>query len=239
MDFSEFTIPSPQKDELLLSYLNRLASITEEKGKGHPLAWRALKSFLAFLRTYYTSEEITFIEHIFPQKMDFKENTIIRKVHEEVYPISQEMASELLLELVNACLDGRPNAQHTVAECLGFCWLCLTASRLRLPITIESLIAIKRIALRKGRYPTIEIPTLFGNRKIRVSRRLADFLDALSKTPSKNPRDTILQKPLRSLTRAFEKALQKTTFCVEFGNFTFVTLLSPPHQAGRHRYQPK
>jgi hypothetical protein len=238
-DFSEKHLDKPKEQERLIDYLIRLSQGVEAHGWGTKAHERALRSFLHFLRQEYPQKEIGFIEHIFPQKIELRNGSIIRKVQKEVYAISQGMATEILIELAKGCLIGRPNAQHTVAECLGLCWLCLTASRLRLPVFVESLADIKLTALRKGRYPTIEIPTLFGNRKIRISKRMANFLDALSKIPPNQPRETILQKPFRSLRRAFDEALQKTSFNDQLGNITFVTLLSPPHPLGQRRYQPK
>ncbi len=238
-DFSEKHLPKPKDQERLIDYLIKLSQGVEASGWGTRTHNKALRSFLHFLRQGYPQKEIGFIEHIFPQKIELRNGAIIRKVPNEVYAISQEMAAEIVIILSKICLDGRANAQHTAAECLGLCWLCLTASRLRLPVFVESLANIKLKALRKGRYPTIEIPTLFGNRKIRISKLIANFLDALSKIPPNTPRETILQKPFRSLRRAFDEALQETTFNDQLGNITFVTLLSPPHPLGQRRYQPK
>lgn len=84
-----------------------------------------------------------------------------------------------------------------------------------------------------GPFPLLKVPTLFGKRTIRISERMAKFLIAIAKIPSKSPRKTILQTPLRSLNRALDRALEKVK---TDGNVTFVTFLSHPHHFGNYRY---
>ena len=171
--------------------------------------------------------------------MDIKHGRIIRIITPEVPSIPEETAAEIIIELARRCRFGRRNAQLTAAESLGLCWLCLTSSRLRLPIYLETLRAIKTTSLHlDGEFPILLVPTFFGDRSIRISHRLAKFLRALSLIPSKKPRETVLQSPHRSLTRTFDAALRKIEPNPEFGNITYVSLLSPPC-FGSHRYQPK
>lgn len=239
-DFENFELETPHEGEILRDYILRMAALVETEGKGARLEWRALKSFLAYMRNI-ASEEIAFIEQIFPKKMDVCFGRIIRKINPEVYPIPQEIACDLLCELGKMATKGRPNSQLSALESLGLCWLCLTTSRLRLPTYLEMVERIKPSAICfKGEYPTLDVPTLFGGRKIRISVRVANFLIAISKIPSKKPRETILQSPRRSLTRALDRAIQNCAINPEFGNITFVTLLSTPHIFGKdHRYIPK
>lgn len=61
VDFNKFQIPRPDKEELLIDYVILLARLTEDCGLGHRLEWRALKSFLDFIRESYPVEEIAFI----------------------------------------------------------------------------------------------------------------------------------------------------------------------------------
>lgn len=142
-------------------------------------------------------ERIAFIEQIFPQKMGFCGDKIIRKIAPEVYPIPYEIAARIILELARQCRFSRTNAQLAAAESLGLCWLCLNASRLRLPIHLESIYAIesKSIQLDSDR-PILNVPTLFGDRPVQISTRVAKYLYLI---PSKEPRKTILQSPIRSL----------------------------------------
>ena len=65
-----FAIQAPHEGETLSTFIVRLARSIEDTGEGHRLQWRALKSFLDFIRNTYTTEQVAFIEHIFPKKMD-------------------------------------------------------------------------------------------------------------------------------------------------------------------------
>lgn len=235
-DAAEFRIPLPKQGETLIDFIMRLAHLVEESGKGDRLGWRALKSFLDFVRKKHPVEEVAFIEHIFPKKMRVFHSRIIRLISPETYPIPEETAANILIELARRCRTGRPDTQLMAAECLGLCWVCLTASRLRLPVHLEVVQKIKPIALQSG--PILQVPTWFGDRPVKISHRIAKFLNALADLPSKTPRKTILQRPLRSLNRAFENILQTVSPNPEYGNITIASLLSQPHIFGDHRYQP-
>lgn len=238
-DFEQFELEIPHKGEILSDYIHRMAALVENEGKGARLEWRALKCFLAYLRNI-TSEEIAFIEQIFPKKMGFSGDRIIRKIAPEVFPISQEITCDLLCELGNIAMNGRPNSRLSALEALGLCWLCLTTSRLRLPTQLEIVESIKPEAIFDGECPSLHAPTLFGARPIRISIRVAKYLSELSKIPSELPRETIIQSPRRSLARTLDRAIQNCKINPDLGNITFVTMLSTPHIFGRHyRYIPK
>lgn len=237
--FEDFEFEKPRRGESLIDFILRMAKAVEKEGPSARLEWRAFKSFLGYLRNI-SLDEIAFIEQIFPQKMDIKYGRIIRKIAPEVYSIPQETAVEILMELARKCQSGRRDAQLTAAESLGLCWLCLTASRLRLPIYLKTLQSIKATALQlDGKFPTLLIPTFFGDRPIRISSRVAQFLKALALIPSKKPRETILQRSSRRLNQTLESVLKKVSPNSEFGNITYVSFLSPPHHFDPHRYQPK
>ena len=237
--FEDFEFEKPRKGESLISFILRMSKIVEEEGPCARLEWRALKSFLAYLRNI-AMNEIAFIEQIFPQKMDVMHGRILRKIAPEVPSIPEEMAGTILTGLAHKCRFGPRNAHLTAAESLGLSWLCLTASRLRLPIHLKILKGIKITSLRlDGEFPTLLIPTFFGDRCIRISNRVAQFLHALSLIPSIKPRETILQSPFRSLTRTFAGVVEDMAPNPAFGNITYVSLLSPPHYFGNQRYQPK
>jgi len=240
VDFKEFELEKPKKNEILYHYITRMAALVESEGKGARLQWRALKSFLAYMKNI-APEEIAFIEQIFPKKMDLQFGKIIRKIPAEVYPISQEVAGDILRELARLALKGRANSRQSAIESLGLCWMCLTASRLRLPTYLEMIEKIKVSAINiKGKYPFIHIPTLFGPRKVRISKRVAHFLLAISRLPSKTPRETILLSPKRSLTRTLERAIENCALPKGLGNITYLTLLSSPHHFGKYqRYKLK
>ncbi len=240
VDFNEFQIPRPQKDELLIYFVIRLARWVEDGGKGHRLEWRALRSFLGFIRESYQIEEVAFIEQIFPQKMDMHFGKIIRIIPAEAYPIPEKTASDILIELAQRCRNHRRlDARLTAAECLGLCWLCITTSRLRLPTHVEMIQKIEPAAIQTGLdLPILQVPTWFGNRPVEISHLVSRFLNVLSEIPSKQSRKTILQRPLRSLTRMFEEALESVSPNPEYGNITYLSLLNQPHIFGDCRYQP-
>ncbi len=234
-----FKFYSPLKNETLEEFLKRMAIKIAKEGFGEPWRRRKFKNFLDYFRNLI-SEEHAFIEHIFPYKMDIFHGMVIRKVAPEVFAIPVETASSILIDLANQIHYGRPNVQYTAAESLGLCWICLTASRLRLPVHLEMLHKFKTTSLHiKEKRPQLSIPTLFGDRKIQISSRVAQYLQTLSQISSKKQRLTILQRPLRSLTRCLASTIKKLPIPSDFGNITYVSLMSSPHHAGLHRYQPK
>lgn len=248
-EFPAFDVEPAIKDEILYNYLQRIAILIEEENKESqglenktkeiPLKWRAFKAFLDYLRKLPVAEH-AFIEQIFPRKMDLFFGRIRRKISLETYPISQEAAADILIKLAEMGTTGRPNRHLSALESLGLAWLCLTASRLRLPTHLELIEKTKISAISTaGAFPTIQIPTLFGPRQIRISCRTSQFLLALSKIPSKPNREVILQRNSRVLRNAFEQAVTSCNFTRIKGNITYLTLISPPHIFGKyHRYLP-
>lgn len=256
-----FDIEKPSKDETLLNYIVRLARSVEEDGQGHRLEFRALKSFVDFIRKNHTTKQVAFLEQIFPQRMKLHGGRIIRLLPLEAYPIPEKTAAEILIELAHRVRSGRQDARHTAMESLALCWLCLTASRIRLPKTLETIRDIKATAVLSGAefslsttptyggsklwrplvdsdFSVLLVPTWFGEQPLKISNRLAAFLKAVSGIPSKTPRETILQKPRRSLDRMFDKALKAVAPNPEYGNITYLSLLQQPHIFSNHRSQP-
>ncbi len=240
IDFDEFQIPTPEKEELLVYFVIRLARLVEDNGKGHRLEWRAVKSFLDFLRKSYPVEEVAFIEHMFPKKMDVHHGRIRRVIPPEAYPIPEKTASDILIELAQRSRNHRRlDARLTAAESLGLCWLCITASRLRLPTHVQTIKRMEPAAMQAGLgLPILQVPTWFGNRPVEISHLVLKFLNVLSRVPSKQPRKSILQRPLRSLTRMLEEVLESISPNPEYGNITYLSLLNQPHIFGDYRYQP-
>jgi integrase len=132
-------------------------------------------------------------------------------------------------------------ASKTAFGCIDINKLCLSASRLRLPTQVEMLHRTPYNAVQFiEKIPFLHVPTFFGSRKLRLSQRVGIFLSLLSKIPSEKPRSTILQKPLRSLTKVFHSARKEAKVPGALGNITFLTLISSPHIFGEnYRYQPK
>ena len=228
--FEDFEFDEPLKNETLREFIIRMVETVEAEGIDSRLEWRALKSFLNYLRQI-NHKEWAFIEHLFPKKMDIFDKRIIRKVPPEIYPISEILVGKIIQELMNMTLNDRPNAQHTAAEALGLSWVCLTTARLRLSVHLKTklyFISSEAITFKEN-IPYLSVPTLFGDQKIRISHRLAEYLLEISMIPSENSRQTIFQKPYRSLTRTFERALKRVNANPDLRNITFLTFLSEPH----------
>ncbi|HCJ84185.1 MAG: hypothetical protein A2Y28_04920 [Chlamydiae bacterium GWC2_50_10] len=89
VDHGRFEIQEPLKGETLLNFILRLSRLLEEeydeqkkcerkeRKLGDWLEERGLKSFLDFIRKKYPIEQVAFIEHILPQKMDLHYGRII------------------------------------------------------------------------------------------------------------------------------------------------------------------
>jgi hypothetical protein len=168
------------------------------------------------------------------QAVPIRTGKIVRKIDPEVHAISQEETSDIIRELNRLATQGRPNRHLSALESLGLCFMCLAASRLRLPTHLIMIKAIKKSAIFfSGDYPILKVPTLFGERPVRISNRVARYLLAVSSIPSKNIRETILQSPRGSLTRTFDQALKNCGLASKLGNITYRTMLSPPHHFGR------
>lgn len=263
VDFQEFQISEPNDQETLIQFITRLLQIIQKDGKGHRLHWRALRSFLDFIRKHYPIEQVAFIEHIFPQKMDLYYGRIRRLISGEAHPIPEKTAAEILIEFARRCRNGRPDARHTAVEGMALCWLCIASSRVRLPKNLEMVHGIENTAILSGKefsiskiptygsecftpYPftddafsVLQVPSWFGGQPLKLSNRIASFLKIISQIPAKRPRKTILQRPLGSLRRVFDEVLQSVAIPAEYGNITYLSLLNQPHVFGDHRPQPR
>lgn len=271
---NKFEIQEPLKDETLYDFIVRLAQIFEDqyddlqkrerkkREQGDWLEERALNSFLDFVRKNYPSEQVAFIEHIFPQRRDLHFGRIIRLIPPEAYSIPEKTAAEILIELAGLCRNGRSDARHTALESLALCWLCIACSRIRLPKTLEIVRNLSSTAvlsgaefgisrnrtfgqreywrpLEDGDFSVLQVPTWFGAQPLKISNRIAAFLKIIARVPSKKPRTTILQRSRQKLDRIFHLALQSVSLNPEYGNITYSSLLiNQPHNHGDHRTQP-
>lgn len=230
-DFTEEHLETPRKREQLGEFIKRLAIKVETNGKGTKKQFLALKSFLEYVR----SNHLAFIEDIFPKKMDLSAGRIIRRIPPQVYPLSIEVAGEVVKALADEITDGRTNARHHAIEALALVWMCLTASRIRLPRTLASMHEIPSSALiRSDIVPQLLVPSLFGEQPIRISKMVKLFLSAVANLPSSPSRQTILQTTIEDLRKPFRRVISKVNRDVSMGEITFATFLSPPHYAGRH-----
>ena len=233
-DFYEEDLISPDDQENLYDYICKLADQVEQNGWGKKKNKQAIKSFLSYLRKEIPLREIAFLEHIFPEKMDLHNNSIIRLVKPQVFPISEIVAAQIIKTLIEDILHGRKNAQFKKAEALALCWLCLTSSRIRLPKTLESIHSIKISALTtKEEVTTAKIPTIFNAKKLQISQKVANYLKAIANIPSTTPRNTILQSGLHDLRRSLTLIIKKADIPSDLGSITFLTFMSYPHHADK------
>lgn len=235
--YSEFDvndITKPKDKESLINYVIRLSEIVKENGWGTKKKKRALKSFLHFLREDYCQEDVAFIEHIFPKKMEVCAGRIKRKNRPQVISISHQVTGAIIKELAHQCAFGRKNARHHAGEALALIWLCLSSSRIRWSRSLESVYGLGVDAIvHEKEYPELLAPSFFGPHPVRLGDRVARFLQAISEIPSKKPRKTILQTPLPDLRKPLSTAIQNAKLSPEVGEITFLTFLSYPHYFGK------
>ena len=111
--------------------------------------------------------------------MDLHYGRIIRIIRPQVYAIPYEIAGDITRELAYKCAYGRPNAQLKAAEALGLVWLCLTASRIRHPRSLEMVHGIaKEDLILGGEYPELLIPSIFITKNQNLISSSAFFTSA-------------------------------------------------------------
>lgn len=257
-------IPIPSKRISLLKYLQKLALIVSERNEHRDVWVESLRSFIQFLRDDMHLEQKGPLEILFPSKesckgMELRKNyflkkirnkikqvegrSILRRIENTVYPIDILAASEILINLAYAVLNGRPNSQRSAAEALGFAWLCHAVGCYRL-VTREEIVfstkidAFKVPDLNKSKEfwkPThlIGVNSLFGVIDVPISKTLYEFLLAL-------PRDlgntNIFSMHWESLLRTFHnKGVKPSERARNLGQITFLTFMSQPHEAIGHR----
>jgi len=234
-DFSQQNIPTPEQIENLYDYILGLSFLIETEGWGCKKRKLAIRSFLFFLRRTIPEKEIAFLEQIFAANMDLKHGSLIRLIKPQVYPLSEEVAAEIIQVLLRGVLYERANAQLKKAEALALCWLCLGLSRLRLPSSLELLHKIPSDAItRKNKKSMILIPTIFGPQKLQISHRVAKYLKAIAKIPSSSSRNSIIQSSLHDLRRVLNSAIKKVDLPENIGEITFLSFTSHPHYAGKY-----
>ena len=104
LDFSQEDVPAPKKPENLYEYILRLSYLVQDNGWGSKKSERALRSFRFFLRRTISETEIAFLEHIFPANMDLKHGSLIHLIKPQEYPLSEEVAAEIIQVLINGVL---------------------------------------------------------------------------------------------------------------------------------------
>ena len=167
---------------------------------------------------------------------------ILRRIEDIVYPIDILVAAEIVQNLIDRSLTGRPNSQHSAIEALAFAWLCLavgfrrmaTREELVFSVTVDQLYYSAQTDIDKYLKPThfIKVPSLFGPVDVPGSKTLYDLLLAL-------PRDANCQRVLNmdwaTTLRTFRKAVKRSKRALDLGPITFLTFMSHPHEAIGHR----
>ena len=236
----------PRPKETLNEYLIRIAADIETKSEKAVKGYRdethrrGLNSFLHFLRKR-SPQVRRFINQMFPEKRDVFAGKIIRKIAQEVYPISIDLVRDILIELVRMFKEGNPRAKLITLESLALIWICLAASKLRSSIQVSDLYKLKASSIRiKNTCNTLLIPTVGGDRVVEISGQLAHLLSIIFSIPSGQQRTTIFQSSRKSLSRTLDRALTNLSLQEHLGNITYVTFMSSPHGLERtRRFQPR
>ncbi len=254
-------IPTPGEINLN-EYLYKLSSWIEEKNEKRVVWIKSLKSFTQFIREDIPFELQGSLECIFPYKMEIRRghsierigneiqeierSYILRIIEDPVYPIDILAASDILKNLANEVLEGRPNSQHVAAETLGFALLCHAVGSARI-MTREKivyrtpLIALKSAdpAMQEKPYQPkyyINIQTFFGFKDIPISKTLHDFLIALPRDPGSI---LIFTKPISTMLRTlYDKGVAKSERARSLGKITFLTFMSQSTHWYGHRPSP-
>lgn len=232
------TIPLPTGDESILAYLQELFGLTT-KNESKRNWWQSLRSFLAFVRKSLAKEQQGFLESIFPREMELIDEKLIRKIKKQVYPIDIIFASNIVQTLVTASLGEKTEAKtKTILSILGLVWMCLTASRQRLPTELSLIYGSdhsRLIARDEGAHFIFKVPTFFDGVEIPISSYLFRFLSLLSQVGSL-PTKSLLPVTLRSLRRTFSEIVQNI---VKTENLSLMTFLSHPHETIGYRCHTK
>ncbi len=253
-------IPKPSESQTLADYLQELSLMIVE-GNEHRSVWRkSLRCFLEFLRQDTDLAQQGGIEVLFPYRMELRKGMslqrigekiqkvechhILRRVEDAVYPIDILAASDIIKNLAETFLKGRPNSQHSAGEALAFTWVCHAVGAYRL-MTREEIVFSTSITELKAPDPSSEkkifiepeyyigIQSLFGLIDVPISHTLHDFLKAL---PRDSGNTRIFSMPWRTLLRTFhEKGVQLSKKAQGLGRISFLTFMSPPHEAIGHR----
>lgn len=233
-EFSPHALPNPDEQESLGRYIVRLEEMSTAGHLASKSDYRALHSFLHFLRQKYPDEKIAFLEQILPAKHSIYHGVIKRLITNQERPLSVEIAGAILKALVQRSIQGRPNARHNFAEALALCWMCLSIAKLRLPARLEDLHATPILSLKKQER-MLELPTLFGRQPIELTEHFYHYISAICGLSRGSQTATILKGQLSALRRSFADVVQEVDPTGKLGKITFLSFLAPPHYAGRWR----
>ena len=250
------SIPPPIDEDInLLDHLLYLANEIYKNNEKRNNWKRSLNSFLNYLRQDMPSENLGILESIFPYEKEIRPDytlrktekgiekiqisLILRNIENEEYPIDILAYSEIIQILINTTLYGRANAQLIAAEALGLTWLCFTNARMHLFTQETYLHATPLTALKKNdeKQYVVQLKSLFGDIEVCISETIYNFFRILSVNSNQS---SIFSRPLSSLRRAFNKAVNKSSQIValresfkqrnvEFAKITFKTMMQMPY----------
>jgi hypothetical protein len=249
-------IPEPNSGISLAGYLQQLALTASEENEHRDVWIESLRCFLQFLREDTELDQKGGLEILFPSHENCKgmelrkgyrieckgkkikkvgRQYILRRIEETVFPIDILAASEILMNLTQTVLKGRPNVQRSAAEALGFAWLCHAVGCYRV-VTREDLVFNTKIGSiklpekdqpKEWFQPThfIGITSLFGTIDLPISKTLCQFLLAL---PRDQGSDRIFSMNLDSLLRTFrDKGVKQSPRTLHLGTDHFSHFYEP------------
>jgi hypothetical protein len=164
--------------------------------------------------------------------MELHRGKIIRVVSSTVYPIDIYSVTKILKRLAQEVLAGRLNTQLRAAETLGLAWICLTASRRRLPTRFSLISGISTKCLSKitSEFPVLSIPTLYWDTKMPIPKTMAQYLEGLKNIGSQR-RNPLFQSNSISHRRVLDRIVGQLCDTEGIGKITFLSFLSFPHES--------
>ena len=253
----------PPADRSLIDYLKTISSIITEKNEDRNVWVDSVASFTGYLRKLIPLIDQGELEGIFPREREIrpgythkhtekgvvkvKVSYILRRAkNDAVYAIDVLAFSEIIQNLVQTAIGGRPQAHHLALETLGFALLCHAVGSARGVIEENILFTASLTGLTSPDpqapieyfQPSyfIAIQTHFGIVNIPISKTLHDFLVALPRDPNSKG---IFTKPIENLYRTLKRAVAKSKRCQRLGHITFGTFLTPLDLAIGQRFSPK
>jgi hypothetical protein len=246
-------------------YIKKLEASIRKKCEKRVVWMKSLYSFLYFLREDADLVDKGLLEDIFPSiesckgrvikkvykykrkgKEEIETLEIYRIVENTAYPIDIFTSAEIVLNLMNAVLNGRKNLQRSAAQALGFAWVCLHIGRFGIPIQEKELYSIEITELIDNEIdialnpfsPThfIKINTIHGVHNIPISRLLYDYLLALPRDLESNK---VFNMDWSTVLRTFRnKGIKLSSKAQGLGQITFLTFMQKPHELIGYRYSP-
>lgn len=258
-------IPRPGESCSLIDYLRELEYKITDECEDRAVWIRSLKSFLQYIREDVPDKTMLGgVNTIFPNDMIIQDNhvfertekgiekirrqVILRYVLPAVYPIDIQMAAKIIKSLFNNVFVGRSNSQRSIAEALGFAWVChavasahvMTEENELFNLKITDLVAPPSGAEKNWFFPEyfLRVPSINGPVEVPISKAFHDYLLRL---PRKEANENIFSLPWRTVYRTFlNKGVLPTCGSdnSKFANLTFLTFMSQPHHGIGHRYAP-